>query len=110
MGFISNVAGTISDSFNSELNDQLFLESFRTDSLGQNILVKRAYRQNSKGLNQGSSDVISAGSKILVPEGTYALMIDDGEPVLGTWQAVYFTEFDGPRSRRFTVKVMGTRK
>ncbi len=92
MGFISNIAGTISDSVNSELNDQLFLESFRTDSLGQNILVKRAYRQNSKGLNQGSSDVISAGSKILVPEGTYALMIDDGEivdsvttPGLYTW-------------------------
>ncbi|MBQ5767400.1 MAG: SPFH domain-containing protein [Clostridiales bacterium] len=92
MGFISNVAGTISDSINSEINDQ-YLESFRTDSLGQDTLVRRAYRQNSRGRNQGSSDVITAGSKVLVPEGTYALMIDEGkiadvvtEPGLYTWE------------------------
>ena len=92
MGFVSNVAGTISESINSELNDQ-YLEAFRTDSLGQTILVKRAYKQNAKGFNQGSKDVISAGSKVLVPEGTYALMIDDGkivdsvtEPGLYTWE------------------------
>lgn len=92
MGFISNVAGTISDSINSELNDQ-FLESFKTDSLGQKILVKRAYKQNSKGFSQGSSDIITAGSKVLVPEGTYALMIDNGKivdsaltPGLYTWE------------------------
>ena len=92
MGFISNIAGTISDSINSELNDQ-YLESFRTDSLGQDILVKRAKKQNSKGFNQGSSDVISAGSKVIVPEGTYALMIDNGQivdsvttPGMYTWE------------------------
>ena len=92
MGFISNVAGTLSDSINSTLNDQ-YLESFKTDSLGQDKLVKRAYKQNSKGFNQGSSDVISAGSKIIVPEGTYALMIDNGKiadcvttPGIYTWE------------------------
>jgi len=26
---------------------------------------------------------------------------------LGTWQGIYFCEFDGPRHRRFTVKVLG---
>ena len=81
MGFISNIAGTISDSINSEIDDQ-YLESFRTDSLGQDTLVRRAYRQNSRGRNQGSSDVITAGSKVLVPEGTYALMIDEGKELL----------------------------
>ena len=92
MGFISNVTGVISDSISSELNDQ-YLESFRTDSLGQKILVKRAYKQNSKGFNQGSNDIITAGSKVLVPEGTYALMIDNGKivdsaltPGLYTWE------------------------
>lgn len=92
MGFISNVTGVISDSINSELNDQ-YLESFRTDSLGQEYLVKRARKQNSRGFNQGSDNVISAGSKVLVPEGTYALMIDNGkivdcvtEPGLYTWE------------------------
>lgn len=30
-----------------------------------------------------------------------------GEPRLGTWQGIYFCEFDGPRRRRFTVQVIG---
>ena len=80
MGFISNVAGTLSDSIKSELDDQ-FLETFKTDSLGQTILVKHAQRIDCKGFNQGNSEIISAGSKIIVPEGTYALMIDNGNIV-----------------------------
>ena len=91
MGFISNITGVISDSINSEIQDQ-YLEAFRTDSLGQDMLVKRAKRMNSKGFNKGSDDIISAGSKVIVPEGTYALMIDNGEiadcvdtPGLYTW-------------------------
>jgi secondary thiamine-phosphate synthase enzyme len=35
------------------------------------------------------------------------LMVSGGRLVLGTWQAVYFCEFDGPRSRRLHVKVVG---
>lgn len=34
------------------------------------------------------------------------VLIEDGCPLLGTWQGVYFCEFDGPRTRRFQVKVM----
>ncbi|GAA0589194.1 secondary thiamine-phosphate synthase enzyme YjbQ [Virgibacillus siamensis] len=35
------------------------------------------------------------------------LIISDGELVLGTWQGVYFCEFDGPRaSRKYIVKVI----
>lgn len=32
--------------------------------------------------------------------------IAEGNLVLGTWQAVYFCEFDGPRERTFYVQVM----
>jgi secondary thiamine-phosphate synthase enzyme len=35
------------------------------------------------------------------------LPIRGGQMVLGTWQAVYFCEFDGPRSRTFLVTVAG---
>ena len=35
------------------------------------------------------------------------VIIDGGRPLLGTWQSVYFCEFDGPRQRRFYVKVEG---
>ena len=34
------------------------------------------------------------------------ILIEDGRLVLGTWQGVYFCEFDGPRSRNVYVKVM----
>jgi secondary thiamine-phosphate synthase enzyme len=34
------------------------------------------------------------------------LLIDDGAPVLGTWQGVFLAEWDGPRTRRVAVKVV----
>lgn len=34
------------------------------------------------------------------------LIISNGKLVLGTWQGVYFCEFDGPRHRKYHVKVM----
>lgn len=33
--------------------------------------------------------------------------VADGELVLGTWQGIYFCEFDGPRKRRVLVQVVG---
>ncbi len=35
------------------------------------------------------------------------LSIRDGELVIGTWQGIYFAEFDGPRDRGATVTVIG---
>ncbi len=35
------------------------------------------------------------------------LLIDEGSLVLGTWQGVYFCEFDGPRTRRLVVRLRG---
>jgi secondary thiamine-phosphate synthase enzyme len=32
-----------------------------------------------------------------------------GKLVLGTWQSIYFCEFDGPRNRTFHVKIIGGR-
>ncbi|WP_100399934.1 secondary thiamine-phosphate synthase enzyme YjbQ [Bacillus sp. FJAT-44742] len=34
------------------------------------------------------------------------LIIEQGEIILGTWQGIYFCEFDGPRTRTVYVKVM----
>ena len=34
------------------------------------------------------------------------IIIENGRPVLGTWQGVYFCEFDPPRNRIFYVKVI----
>jgi len=40
------------------------------------------------------------GSSVAVP-------IADGRLLLGTWQGIYFCEFDGPRTRSFTVTIGG---
>lgn len=34
------------------------------------------------------------------------LIVDGGAPLLGTWQGIYFCEFDGPRRRRLQLKVI----
>jgi secondary thiamine-phosphate synthase enzyme len=33
--------------------------------------------------------------------------INGGQPVLGTWQSIYFCEFDGGRERRVAVSIIG---
>jgi secondary thiamine-phosphate synthase enzyme len=35
------------------------------------------------------------------------VIIENGKLLLGTWQSVFFCEFDPPRSRKFFVKVIG---
>lgn len=32
------------------------------------------------------------------------LIIKNNKLILGTWQSIYFCEFDGPRSRKFIIK------
>jgi len=34
------------------------------------------------------------------------VMVDDGRLVLGTWQGIFFCEFDGPRNRSVLVKIL----
>jgi len=34
------------------------------------------------------------------------IIIDGGRLLLGTWQGIYFCEFDGPRQRKYFVKIM----
>jgi secondary thiamine-phosphate synthase enzyme len=36
------------------------------------------------------------------------VFVESGELVLGTWQGIFFCEFDGPRSRKVHVKVVKT--
>ena len=45
---------------------------------------------------------------VFVPHTTAGItIIEDGMLKLGTWQGIYFCEFDGPRSRRFYTKIIG---
>lgn len=49
----------------------------------------------------------AAHIKTVLVGNDVALSIRDGELDLGTWQGIYFAEFDGPRERSATVTVIG---
>jgi secondary thiamine-phosphate synthase enzyme len=53
--------------------------------------------------DEGNSD---AHVKASLVGSSVQLLVENGKPVLGQWQAVYFCEFDGPRSRTLVVKVL----
>jgi secondary thiamine-phosphate synthase enzyme len=51
--------------------------------------------------SEGNSD---AHIKTSLMGPTLTIIVSGGRPVLGTWQAIYFCEFDGPRERSVAVK------
>jgi secondary thiamine-phosphate synthase enzyme len=57
--------------------------------------------------DEGNSD---AHIKSSLVGCTLSVMVEKGELVLGTWQGIYFCEFDGPRSRKLYVKVLADRE
>ena len=48
----------------------------------------------------------SAHLKASAVGASETIIIENGKPLLGTWQGIYFCEFDPPRNRKFYVKVM----
>ena len=54
--------------------------------------------------SEGNSD---AHIKTLLTGSSLQLIIERGDLLLGTWQGVYFCEFDGPRRRKYHVQLIG---
>ena len=52
---------------------------------------------------EGNSD---SHIKTTVVGTSLNIIIDNGRLVLGTWQGVYFCEFDGPRNRNLHIKLI----
>lgn len=72
----------------------------------QNALTRLVPQDMNYSHREGNADAHIKSSII----GTSQLVIiDEGRLVLGTWQAVYFCEFDGPRHRRVTLKLIADR-
>lgn len=53
--------------------------------------------------NEGNSDA-HIKSTLIGP--SVHLIIQDGELILGTWQGIFFCEFDGPRQRTVLIKLL----
>lgn len=61
--------------------------------------LRRGYRHN-----EGNSD---AHVKASLMGHSASVIIHEGLPVMGTWQGIYFCEFDGPRTRQYMVQING---
>ena len=53
--------------------------------------------------SEGNSDA-HIKSSLFSP--SLSIIVEEGCLLLGTWQGIYFCEFDGPRNRKFYVKVI----
>ena len=70
-----------------------------TDALSKLVPEgSRAYRHA-----EGNSDAHIKSSLIGISRSVF---IEFGSLVLGTWQGIFFCEFDGPRSRKVIVKII----
>ncbi|MEN6383900.1 MAG: secondary thiamine-phosphate synthase enzyme YjbQ [Phycisphaerales bacterium] len=60
---------------------------------------RRGYRHN-----EGNSDSHVKSSLVGCSE---TVIINNGRLLLGTWQGIYFCEFDGPRNRTVNIQITG---
>jgi secondary thiamine-phosphate synthase enzyme len=56
--------------------------------------------RHSEGNSAAHLKASSIGSSV-------TLIVENGAPLLGTWQGIYFCEFDGPRNRNYHIKIVG---
>ncbi len=79
------------------------LEKDFHDFLKDLIPNKPTYRHNKGEYGRNADDHF----KSLMVGNSVTLPVTKGRLVLGEWQALYFSEFDGPRNRLISVKVLG---
>jgi secondary thiamine-phosphate synthase enzyme len=72
----------------------------------QNLLNKLVPYTGNYKHSEGNS---GAHIKASLMGSSLNVLIENGKLVLGTWQGIYFCEFDGPRSRQVYVDVFANR-
>jgi secondary thiamine-phosphate synthase enzyme len=60
-----------------------------------------------KGPYQHAEGNSPAHIKASLMGSSVTILVEQGRLVLGTWQAIFFCEFDGPRSRKVFFRTMG---
>ena len=68
--------------------------------LDEMVPWRQPFYQHGEGNSAAHVKASMMGSSVTV-------LVEDGRLVLGTWQGVWFCEFDGPRTRTLHVQVSG---
>jgi secondary thiamine-phosphate synthase enzyme len=83
---------TINENADPSVKDDILMELSKIVPFNDNY-------QHSEGNSAAHIKASMVGSNVEV-------IIDNGKLVLGTWQGIYFCEFDGPRNRKVYIKVI----
>jgi len=67
----------------------------------QNTLSRLIPHEMNYAHREGNAD---AHIKSTIVGTSVNVIIDEGKLLLGTWQSIFFCEFDGPRHRRIAIK------
>ena len=73
--------------------------------LVRDILARLAQLVPQDGRYAHVEDNADGHIKAALVGSSVAVLVRDGAPLLGTWQSVFFCEFDGPRQRRVLLRV-----
>lgn len=67
--------------------------------------LKKLVPSNASYAHMGKGNA-DAHIKSSLTGASIFVMIENGKLLLGTWQAIFFCEFDGPRHRRVAAKIV----
>ena len=68
-----------------------------------NTMAPALRYRHGEGNSPAHLKSLLTGSSVMVP-------VEDGALRLGTWQGIYFCEYDGPRQRKVQVQILGEAK
>ena len=68
-----------------------------------NTMAPALRYRHGEGNSPAHLKSLLTGSSVMIP-------VEDGTMQLGTWQGIYFCEYDGPRQRRVQVQIIGESK
>ena len=74
--------------------------------MGRDILAQLANIVPSHGNYHHREGNAPALIKASLVGSSQTLLVEDGKSVLGTWQGVFFCEFDGPRQRTVLIELL----
>ena len=90
----TTAAVTINENYDPDVKHDLLRK------LEELVPKSESYYKHDEGNSDSHVKTAMVGNSVTV-------LIEGSRLVLGQWQGIYFCEFDGPRTRRVIVRVMG---
>jgi secondary thiamine-phosphate synthase enzyme len=94
--FVPHTTGAVTINENTDPDVQTDI----LNALERAVPTSAQYYKHEEGNAHAHAKAAVVGSSETIP-------VQGGKLLLGTWQAIYFCEFDGPRNRKVLVTIVG---